>query len=157
MPRPLDSRRVSMPSLTGLLTLAALGWAACGKDAALCAPNTTQSCLCPGDQPDGVQTCSEDGSGYGECVCVDDVVGPRTGDGDDVGDDDDDDIDRRGGDTVNGVDVTRVFPGDTVTVTYANGTTTTVTGTTFYLANGIQVFTPTDGSVLQDATFNNST
>ncbi len=74
-----------------------------------------------------------------------------------VDSDDDDDIDRRGGDTVNGVDVTRVFPGDTVSVTYADGTRTTVTGTTFYLSSGIQVFTPTDGSVLQDATFNSST
>lgn len=67
--------------------------------------------------------------------------------------DDDDDIDRRGGDTVNGVDVTRVFPGDTVTVTLQDGSTSTITGTTFYLSNGVQVFTPTDGSVLEDATF----
>lgn len=61
-------------------------------------------------------------------------------------------IARSGGDTVNGSDVTRVYPGDSVTVTLSDGTETTITGTTFYLANGSQVFTPTDGSVLEDAT-----
>lgn len=66
--------------------------------------------------------------------------------------DDDDDIGRRGGDSINGVDVRRSYPGDTVTVTLVDGSTVTITGTTFYLANGVEVFTPTDGSVLQDAT-----
>ncbi|MFY0595453.1 MAG: Hint domain-containing protein [Cognatishimia sp.] len=67
--------------------------------------------------------------------------------------DDDDDIGRRGGDSINGVDVRRSYPGDVVTVTLADGSTVSITGTTFYLANGVEVFTPTDGSVLQDATF----
>ncbi|MEE2944108.1 MAG: Hint domain-containing protein [Pseudomonadota bacterium] len=73
-----------------------------------------------------------------------------------VDQDDDGDIGRSGGDTINGVDVTRAYPGDTVTVTLDDGSSMTVTGTTFYLANGTQVFTPTDGSVLEDATFASS-
>ena len=55
-----------------------------------------------------------------------------------------------GGDTVNGIDVDRAYPGDTVTVDNGDGTTTTITGITFYLSDGSRVFTPTDGSVLDD-------
>jgi len=67
-----------------------------------------------------------------------------------VDNDDDGDVGGAGGDTVNGVDVDRAYPGDTVTVDNGDGTTSTITGTTFYLADGARVFTPTDGSVLDD-------
>ncbi|MGH1464563.1 MAG: Hint domain-containing protein [Cognatishimia sp.] len=54
-------------------------------------------------------------------------------------------------DTINGLDVSRAYPGDTITVDLAGGGTTTITGTTFYLSDGSQVFTPTDGSVLEES------
>ncbi|KUJ78117.1 type I secretion protein [Ruegeria marisrubri] len=66
---------------------------------------------------------------------------------------DDGDIDRRNGDSVNGSDVTRSWPGDTVTINVPGVGDITYTGTTFYLADGTQVFTPTDGQVLQNGTF----
>jgi Hint domain-containing protein len=65
---------------------------------------------------------------------------------------DDDDIDRFNGDSVDGQDVTSSWPGDTVTIDLPGGGTVTYTGTTFYLADGRQVFTPTDGQVLQNGT-----
>lgn len=52
------------------------------------------------------------------------------------------------GDSLDGVDITAVYNGDTVTVDH-NGTPLTITGTTFYLADGRQFFTPNDGTVLQ--------
>lgn len=67
-----------------------------------------------------------------------------------VDQDDDGDVGGAGGDTVNGLDVSRAYPGDTVTVDNGDGTTSTITGTTFYLSDGSRVFTPTDGSVLDD-------
>ncbi len=70
---------------------------------------------------------------------------------------DDGDIDRFNNDTVNGVDVTRSWPGDTVTINVPGTGNVTYTGTTFYLADGTQVFTPTDGQVLQSGTFVSST
>lgn len=69
----------------------------------------------------------------------------------------DGDIDRRNDDSVNGSDVTRSWPGDTVTVELADGSTITYTGTTFYLADGSRVFTPTDGQLLTEAEFDDST
>lgn len=66
---------------------------------------------------------------------------------------DDGDIDRFDGDSVNGSDVSSSYPGDTVTITVAGGGNVTYVGTTFYLANGQRVFTPTDGQVLQDGIF----
>ncbi len=66
---------------------------------------------------------------------------------------DDGDIDRFDNDSVNGVDVTRSWPGDTVTVNVPGTGNVTYTGTTFYLADGSRVFTPTDGQVLQQGTF----
>ncbi len=66
---------------------------------------------------------------------------------------DDGDVDRFNGDSVDGVDVTAAYPGDTVTVNLSGGGTATYTGITFYLADGREVFTPTDGQVLQDGTF----
>lgn len=70
---------------------------------------------------------------------------------------DDDDIDRFDNDSVNGSDVTRSWPGDTVTINVPGVGNVTYTGTTFYLADGTQVFTPTDGQVLQEGTFVSST
>ncbi len=63
---------------------------------------------------------------------------------------DDDFLTGFGGDSINGIDISQTYLGDTVTVTIG-GTDTTVVGATFYLANGTVVFTPTDGTVLQDA------
>ncbi len=64
--------------------------------------------------------------------------------------DDDNDIEAAGGDSVNGLDVTQSYPGDTVTVNVPGVGNVTYTGTTFYLSDGTQVFTPTDGQVLQE-------
>lgn len=66
---------------------------------------------------------------------------------------DDGDIDRFDDDSVDGQDVSSSYPGDVVTITLAGGGTVTYTGTTFYLADGRQVFTPTDGQVLQSGEF----
>ncbi|MCF6234730.1 MAG: Hint domain-containing protein [Rhodobacteraceae bacterium] len=63
---------------------------------------------------------------------------------------DDGDIDRFDNDMVDGSDVTRSWPGDTVTVNVPGVGIVTYVGTTFYLADGRQVFTPTDGQVLQN-------
>lgn len=72
-------------------------------------------------------------------------------------DQDDDGLFEAGdGSTVNGLDITSIYQGDTVTV-LVMGVPVTITGTTFYLAGGIQVFTPNDGSVLSDGTFVSST
>ncbi|MGV6847741.1 MAG: Hint domain-containing protein [Marinibacterium sp.] len=60
------------------------------------------------------------------------------------------------GDTANGADVTRVWVGDTITVNM-NGSTVTITGVTFYLNGQPAIFTPTDGTVLSNATFVSST
>ncbi|MGV6811291.1 MAG: Hint domain-containing protein [Brevirhabdus sp.] len=60
------------------------------------------------------------------------------------------------GDTANGADVTRVWVGDTITVVM-DGVTQTITGVTFYLSGQPAIFTPTDGTVLSDATFVSST
>jgi len=49
------------------------------------------------------------------------------------------------------------YPGDTVTVSLPGGSTTTVTGVTFYLYDGRVVFSPIDGSTLSNATFVSST
>ena len=65
---------------------------------------------------------------------------------------DDNDIDRFDGDSVNGQDVTSSWPGDTVTINVPGVGNITYTGTTFYLADGTQVFTPNDGQVLQNGT-----
>ncbi|KPQ17499.1 MAG: Hint domain [Rhodobacteraceae bacterium HLUCCO18] len=65
---------------------------------------------------------------------------------------DDGDIDRFNNDSIDGWDVTSSYPGDTVTVNMSGGSTVTYTGTTFYLADGREVFTPTDGQILQTGT-----
>ena len=69
----------------------------------------------------------------------------------------DGDLDRFNGDSVDGVDITSSWPGDTVTILDASGNTITYTGTTFYLSGGRRVFTPTDGQVLENGTFVSST
>lgn len=61
-------------------------------------------------------------------------------------------ISRFGADSINGVDIRRVYPGDTVTITAEDGSSITYTGVTFYLANGTQVFSPIDGQTLEDGT-----
>jgi hypothetical protein len=70
--------------------------------------------------------------------------------------DDDGFISASDADTVNGLAVTEVWVGDTVTVVM-NGVTVTITGVTFYLGDGTAIFTPTDGTILSDATFVSST
>lgn len=65
---------------------------------------------------------------------------------------DDGDIDRFDNDTVNGIDVTQSWPGDTVTINVSGVGNVTYTGITFYLADGSRAFTPTDGQVLQQGT-----
>ena len=69
----------------------------------------------------------------------------------------DGDVDRFNNDRVDGSDVRESYPGDTVTVNVPGVGNVTYTGITFYLADGRQVFTPTDGQVLQDGTFVSST
>lgn len=67
-------------------------------------------------------------------------------------------ISRFNGDAIDGVDIGQSYPGDTITVTLEGGGQQTFTGTTFYLADGRRLFTPTDGSTLpQNATFLSST
>ena len=70
---------------------------------------------------------------------------------------DDDDLDRFNNDSVDGSDITRSWPGDTVTINVPGVGNVTYTGITFYLADGRRVFTPTDGQVLQNGTFVSST
>lgn len=61
------------------------------------------------------------------------------------------------GDTFNGLTVTRVWVGDRIQVRWPNNTTQWITGVTFYVSGGPAVFTPTDGTILQNATFLSST
>ncbi|MEO3414527.1 Hint domain-containing protein [Roseovarius sp. CAU 1744] len=61
------------------------------------------------------------------------------------------------GDTFNGLTITRVWVGDTITVNIPGQGIVTITGVTFYVSGGPAVFTPTDGTVLEDATFISST
>lgn len=60
------------------------------------------------------------------------------------------------GDLVGGLVVTSVWVDDRIRVTM-NGTTQWVTGVTFYRSGGPAVFTPTDGTILSNATFRRST
>jgi hypothetical protein len=69
-----------------------------------------------------------------------------------VDNNDDGDVDRFNNDLIDGVDITSSYPGDTVTVNLPSGPVT-YTGITFYLADGREVFTPTDGQILQTGTF----
>lgn len=71
--------------------------------------------------------------------------------------DDNGEIGTSGRDRINGSDITGTYHGDTITVERADGSIATITGTTFYLRNGQSLFTPTDGTVLENATFVSST
>jgi len=66
-------------------------------------------------------------------------------------------INRFSNDSIDDVDIVSSYPGDTVTVALSGGGTVTITGTTFYLADGREVFTPSDGSVLETATLVSTT
>lgn len=66
---------------------------------------------------------------------------------------DDGDIDRFDGDSINGIDVTNSWPGDTITVDLPGGGSVTYVGTTFYMSDGGRYFTPNDGQVLQTADY----
>jgi hypothetical protein len=71
--------------------------------------------------------------------------------------DDDGDIGRNGDDSIDGSDVIRAYPGDSITVRWPDGAQSKVTGTTLYLADGREVFTPTDGTVLDQVTLVSTT
>lgn len=71
--------------------------------------------------------------------------------------DDDADFEAAGGDTINGIDITDSWPGDTVTINVPGIGNITYTGVTFYLADGSRVFTPNDGQVLQNGTLVSTT
>ena len=71
--------------------------------------------------------------------------------------DDDSDFEAAGGDTVNGIDITDSWPGDSVTINVPGIGNVTYTGVTFYLADGSRVFTPNDGQVLQNGTLVSTT
>ncbi|MDH5451807.1 MAG: Hint domain-containing protein [Paracoccaceae bacterium] len=60
------------------------------------------------------------------------------------------------GDSIDGSDIVEIWPGDTITVVM-NGSTVTITGVTFRLADGRYLFTPSDGTNLDPATFVSST
>lgn len=57
------------------------------------------------------------------------------------------------GDTFNGQEVTQVWVGDTVTVNIPGEGEVTIEGVTLYVQGSPAVFTPTDGTILQDAEF----
>ncbi len=69
---------------------------------------------------------------------------------------DDNDFDRFDNDSINGFDIQSSWPGDTVTVDLPGGGSVTYTGTTFYLAGGGRVFTPTDGQTLTTADYSSA-
>lgn len=60
-------------------------------------------------------------------------------------------------DTFDGSRILAVYPGDRIVARFPDGEVKTITGVTFYVSNGsggrYAVFTPTDGTVLQPATF----
>ncbi len=62
-----------------------------------------------------------------------------------------------GYDRFEGGRITHVWNGDTITVALGDGSQVTVTGATFYVSGRPPAFTPTDGTVLEDATFVSST
>ncbi len=70
---------------------------------------------------------------------------------------DDNDFDRFNDDSIDGSDITASWPDDTVTVDVPGVGTVTYTGTTFYLADGRQVFTPNDGQTLEAGTLVSAT
>ncbi|MBM1220638.1 Hint domain-containing protein [Ponticoccus sp. SC2-23] len=71
--------------------------------------------------------------------------------------DDNDLIEPNVGDEFDGSEITSVWVNDQITVVYSDGTSDTITGITYYTADGRAVFTPNDGTILQDSTFVSST
>lgn len=65
-------------------------------------------------------------------------------------------INRFSNDSVDGSDIVEAYPGDTVTADFGSGPVI-VEGSTFYLADGRIMFTPTDGTVLNTATLVDTT
>jgi hypothetical protein len=74
-----------------------------------------------------------------------------------VDENDDGLIDSSDTDTFEGNIITDVWVNDTITVNIPGQGDVTITGVTFYIAGQPAVFTPTDETVLQDATFVSST
>lgn len=65
---------------------------------------------------------------------------------------DDNDFDLNDNDSINGVDISASYAGDTVTINVPGVGNVTYTGVTFYMADGSRYFTPNDGQVLQNGT-----
>ena len=61
------------------------------------------------------------------------------------------------GDLYNGSVITSVWDGDTVTVRIPGQGTETITGVTFYVQGQPSVFTPTDGTILEDGRYRAAT
>lgn len=61
------------------------------------------------------------------------------------------------GDTFNGDTITHVWVNDTVDMNISGSGSENIMGVTFYIDGQSPVFTPTDGTVLQDGTFQSST
>lgn len=70
---------------------------------------------------------------------------------------DDGEISKSGKDTFDGNKITSVWDGDTITVEIPGEGVVTVTGVTFYMQGHDPVFTPTDGTNLENAVFLKST
>jgi hypothetical protein len=64
----------------------------------------------------------------------------------------DGDLDAFDGDSVHGLDIQSSWHSDMVRIDLGGGSFLTYTGTTFYLSDGSQVFTPTDGQILENGT-----
>ncbi|GHF60780.1 hypothetical protein GCM10017056_35180 [Seohaeicola zhoushanensis] len=64
--------------------------------------------------------------------------------------DNDGDVGTSGNDKIDGSDIVGTYNGDKLKLRLPDGSVQTITGVTFYLANGQKVFTPKDGSVLQN-------
>jgi len=69
----------------------------------------------------------------------------------------DGDFDAFDNDSINGIDISQSYSGDTVTINVPGVGNVTYTGTTFYMANGQRFFTPEDGQPLKSGTFVSST
>lgn len=67
--------------------------------------------------------------------------------------DEDSDFSNNGGDMIDGSVITAAYDGDAIRVQLPDGTNVDITGVTFVLADGRVLFTPTDQSVLEDATY----
>lgn len=70
---------------------------------------------------------------------------------------DDNDFDQNDNDSVNGIDISGSYAGDTVTINVPGVGNVTYQGVTFYMSNGARYFTPNDGQVLQNGTLVSTT